>query len=174
MKQPTFKFERVESPEAITECRNVMKRVFHDELQFRGMEFPDGYEAQSIYLRIFSLTTTAGACRVVMPDQANQFPASDARGNLDDLPTGVLCQLSRAVVLKEFRRQGCFAAAVYKAARVARDNGADLIFSEVLLASRSAYERCGFEAVGSAFCDSTVDPHATGAKNCILMVRSVA
>lgn len=173
MKIGSVSIDRAMDPNSIRTCQDVMATVFHDELRLHGMAIPDSYEDHSIYVALRSDGSLAGTFRVVKPNNDNQCPATDVWPNSDILPAGNVCQFSRVAILPQFRRHGLFRMAVNAVEGIARDIGASLVLSDVLLQSRLAYERCGFDAAGDLICDPTVDTFNTGELNCVPMILQV-
>ena len=166
----TISIKQVTGYEDIQACQELMLKVFHTELGYRAMSFPDNYEDSSIYVAIRSASTLAGTFRIVKPKELNQCPAAEVWPEANNLPAGSICQFSRIVIHEQYRRRGLFSLAVKEASGIAIDVGAALLLSEVLLQSQVAYGRCGFEVVGEAVCDETVDIGGTREVNCVPMV----
>lgn len=173
MESTTVTIECVTDPKSVRACQQLMTGVFHTELAFVGMAIPDAYEDVSVYFKICDGDKLVGTFRIVKPNKYNRCPATDVWPDADALPAGSVCQFSRVAILRQFRRRRLFRMAVRRAKRVARDVGASLILSDVLLQSRDAYERCGFEDAGRMICDPTVDVAQTGELNCVPMLLKV-
>ena len=166
----TISIEQVAGRKDIQACQDLMRKVFHEELGFHAMSFPDRYEDSSTYVAIRSAGRLVGTFRIVKPKELNQCPAAEVWPEANRLPAGSLCQFSRIVIHEQYRRRGLFSLAVKEASGIALDVGASLLLSEVLLQSQLAYERCGFEVAGEAVYDETVDIGGTGVVNCVPMV----
>ena len=163
----------VTDSKSVCACQQLMTVVFHTELAFLGMAIPDAYEDNSAYFTIREGDRLVGTFRIVKPNKYNRCPATDVWPDADVLPAGSVCQFSRVAILSQYRRRRLFTMAVTKAKQVARDVGASFILSDVLLQSREAYERCGFEDAGGMICDPTVDVAHTGELNCVPMLLKV-
>ena len=163
----------VTDSKSVCACQQLMTVVFHTELAFLGMAIPDAYEDNSAYFTIREGDRLVGTFRIVKPNKYNRCPATDVWPDADVLPAGSVCQFSRVAILSQYRRRRLFTMAVTKAKQVAREVGASFILSDVLLQSRKAYERCGFEDAGGMICDPTVDVAHTGELNCVPMLLKV-
>ena len=163
----------VTDSKSVCACQQLMTVVFHTELAFLGMAIPDAYEDNSAYFTIREGDKLVGTFRIVKPNKYNRCPATDVWPDADVLPAGSVCQFSRVAILSQYRRRRLFTMAVTKAKQVAREVGASFILSDVLLQSRKAYERCGFEDAGGMICDPTVDVAHTGELNCVPMLLKV-
>lgn len=164
---------RVNGAEGIAACQEIMQRVFHEELGFSGMNFPDSFETNSVYVELRICNELAGAFRIVKPNESNHCPATEAWPGAHKLEQESVCQFSRVAVLPEYRRRGLFRVAVGFVAETAREFGVSQVISEVLTEKQSIYANCGFGVVGQAFCDPTIDVQQTGVNNCIPMILQV-
>lgn len=150
-----------------------MREVFVGECGFSGMSFPDLFEESSHYFGLELEGEIAAAFRVVKPNNNNELPITR------DCPSSHLFddinyfQFSRVVVAHKFRGRNLFRQCVDLAVRYGSSHGADALLSDVVQVSQLAYTSCGFQTIGTGFCDQSIDIHGDRRHNAIAMRKLI-
>ncbi|HEX6714828.1 MAG TPA: GNAT family N-acetyltransferase [Thermoleophilaceae bacterium] len=128
------------SSSEIDEALELRRRVFVDEQRVTIDADRDGRDREAIHVVALEGGRIVGTCRLVFDDD--------------------LARLGRMAVERDARGQGIGGAMLAEAETAARAAGATRIRLHAQTASRSLYERGGFETRGEEFIEEGI-PHVT-------------
>lgn len=85
----------------VNQCLQLIRDIFHRDLNLYGMTIPDTHEQNSIYLALMEDETVVGTVRLIMPNLKHRFPINEDIGfDLNQFQPNSFCELSRIVLLK--------------------------------------------------------------------------
>lgn len=130
----TFQIRRVQWQDYGTQCAEVRKQVFFNEVRYSYYATLDGHDGHCRHALALADDGTAVGC-----------------GRLDE--NG---QISRIAVLPAWRQHGIGTALLSELIAIARDSGADIVQCAVPVFSLDYYRGQGFEPVGAVTIESEV------------------
>lgn len=153
----TFSIKQVDSPETLSLCHQLLGTVFHDELDFTGMEIPDQYDPFSVYMAIADEEEeVVGTYRIAFPNPDVGLPIEEVAFATEQFAPQKICEMSRLVLLKKYRGKIPFYKIIESACDVAAQNEASVLLAAIIPQNVRLFKRQGFMQVGEPIPDPSL------------------
>lgn len=147
---------RVKINQEIKACNQLLEKVFHHELNLYKMQIPDQYDQFSQYAKLCYDQNVIGTYRVVFPNSDVGLPIEETGYDLKQFDKHLIAEMSRLVILKDYRGKVPFSKIVYSACEVAKKVQMSKLVIAILPQNLSLFKRYGFQQSGETLYDSSV------------------